>query len=837
MATNETNLPRHALSSLLEPRSLLVVADRALPCAGQLPRSLAQASALVLMDDAGNFSLPPAAPAARVDLVLACVPPKRLAAVLQEVQAWRPRSLLLLCHPESALDGPDAAALADWGRRHDCCVLGPGSFGVQRPHRGLNLSLGGYLAPAGRVALITQSATLMGAVLDWAQDVDVGFSALVSLGDAAGMDIADLVDYLSMDGRTDSIVLYLESAPTARRFSSAVRAAASVKPVVVLKSGRHPADHDAGIQQQAAARDAVLNALLRRVGAVRVRYFIQLFSALKVLEHARRPKGRRIAVLSNGRAATRLALDAMGPQAAVHPARLCKETRTALAALLAPGETPVNPVVTHLPLDAQRLAALLHCLVRDDGVDGVLVLIAPDPFADLAAVAQQLATLSARLPKPVMSCFMGDAGMRELRRRLDQAGTPAFRTPESAVAGFGLLATWHYNQTLAQQTLPPEPLAWPARVAQARELLRQARNQQRDTLSPKACAELLSCFYIPIALQPDAAQSAAADVTPMAIRIDYDAVFGPTITFGASRQVEWVARSSRAVDLPPLNRYLARQLVQRSPLWPRVLQRQLSPAGLETLIEALERISDLACELPTLHSLRIDPLYPGAPLMPAGRVEVRLHARSLLVLPETSAYPHLTIHPYPRRLVQEQVFADGSAWLLRPIRPEDAEPLQDFVRALSEHSRYMRFVSMLKELTPRMLARYTAIDYDRELALVATITRPNPDHRGYPREVIIGFAHYLRNADGRGAEYALAIADDWQRHGLGARLMRALIDAAQHQGLTYIDGYVLASNRPMQGLMRHLGFRSDLMADDPAMRRVWLDLGEAGREGGAQAST
>jgi len=136
----------------------------------------------------------------------------------------------------------------------------------------------------------------------------------------------------------------------------------------------------------------------------------------------------------------------------------------------------------------------------------------------------------------------------------------------------------------------------------------------------------------------------------------------------------------------------------------------------------------------------------------------------------------------------------------------------------------MRFVSMLRELTPRMLARYSSIDYDRELALVATVTLPNPRHRGFPMETIIGFAHYLRNPDGRGAEYALAISDEWQRRGLGTRLMRALIHEARNQGLSYIDGYVLSSNRPMLALMASLGFRNDPDADDPGMRRVWLDL-------------
>jgi len=316
------------------------------------------------------------------------------------------------------------------------------------------------------------------------------------------------------------------------------------------------------------------------------------------------------------------------------------------------------------------------------------------------------------------------------------------------------------------------------------------------------------------------------DDLPMSIRVRRDDKFGPYITFGSGGQDALLSTSYKALELPPLNRYLARQLVQRSTLWRRVLSREMLPEAYEILIESLERISQLVCEMPNVLTLTIDPiLVQDAHLLALG-MRVELDAEPMAVPPEISGYRHMAIHPYPRRLVQAKVFKDGRPWMMRPIRPEDAEPLQDFVRGLSDQSRYMRFVSMLRELTPRMLERYTRIDYDRELALVATVLVPNPEHRGHPREEIIGFAHYLRNADGRGAEYALVIADAWQRRGLGAQLMGGLIDAAKEQGLTYIDGLVLATNRPMLSLMTYLGFRNDIDEEDPTMRRVWLDLGE-----------
>lgn len=832
MAKNGWHPPRHRMASLLEPRSLLVIADRSLPLLDQLPQATKKSTTVVSVTAGHAIVVPDPLPLdasqGRPDLVVLCVPPQRLQEALEAVEPAQPRAVLILRHDTvSEQPAEDVALCRRWAALNDCLVMGPGSFGMQRPHRGLNLSLDPYQAPEGRVALVAQSATIMAAVLDWSEDISLGFSALVSIEDNSIVDVADVLDYLSMDSRTNAIVLYLERPSSSRTFSSALRAATSVKPVVVLKPGRHPLRPDPQRQQIASSEYAVFNALLRRVGAVRVRHFIQLFSALKVLVHSRRPKGRRIAIVSNGRAAARLALDVMGPDAAIVPAELSKDTVTALSEIMEAGARAQNPVVTIRPLQPDQVEQIVRVLDDDPEVDGVLVLLAPDPYADLDAVADRLGKMANLMRKSVISCFMGDAGMRLARQRLDRAGAPAFRTPESAVEGFDLLASYHYSQTLAQQTLPPEPLSQPPRLEDARALLQRVHDEERLQLTPDECRALLEYFYIPVELVagderlPDIAVS---DVPPLSIRVERDARFGPYIAFSAAQKVEWVEGSSNAVELPPLNRYLARQLVQRSSLWRGVLLPKLSPAVLELLYESLERVSELVSEFPGLDTVTLDPLYGGDQLLRVGRIEICIQPQATLQPPETTGYRHLAIHPYPRRLVHEKQFRNGDTWMLRPIRPEDAELLQEFVRNLSDESRYMRFVSMLRELTPRMLARYTSIDYDRELALVATITTPDPRHRGFPKESIIGFAHYLRNADGRGAEYALAISDDWQRHGLGTQLMQALIQAAQTQGLTYIDGYVLASNRPMLGLMDSLDFVNDPDPDDPGMRRVWKSL-------------
>ncbi|NYT22106.1 GNAT family N-acetyltransferase [Alcaligenaceae bacterium] len=808
---------RHRLAALFEPRTLAVVSDRQLPIERNTPAMLNDAVTYISVPDAMADEMPlrlqGLAEGGRLDLALVCVPPAGLPPVLDALRRYRPRIVLVLAHPEPS-DDPlrDMIHCRGWSQLNDCLVLGPRSFGVQRPHLGMNLSHHPQGALPGRVALVTQSRSIAAAVLDWAADVSLGFSAVISVGDEGAIDVAEVLDYLSMDPRTDSIALYLEEATSSRRFTSAARAAASVKPLIVLKVEDQLDDDPVHV--------AAFNALLRRVGAVRIRFFVQLFSAIKVLVHTRRPRGKRIALLSNGDGAARLALDVMGTAAAVYRAELAAASVEGIGGILEKGALADNPVVTYAPLTAERMRGLLDILVEDKGVDGVLVLLAPDPLADLESVVGVLAAVAPASRKPIVTCLMGDSSMRRLRHVLDEAGTPAFRTPETAANAFGILAAYHYNQTLSQQILPPEPLSRPPDTEGARRVVQAAQRRGRRELSLDETLELLRCFHVPIQLAPEIPRDSAV----MAIRVRTDPKFGPCMSFG--RGLEPFQRAEAAVELPPLNGYLARQLVQRSGFWQGTLSRILTPVASEFLREALERISLLVSDVPAIETLDIDPLCLDGDTLVATRLAVTLSSASMLVLPETTGYSHMAIHPYPRHLAQMRQMRDGRPWLLRPIRPEDAEPLQEFVRGLSDESRYMRFVSMLRELTPHMLARYTRIDYHRELALVATIHEPNPLHRGHPRERIIGFAHYLRNADGRGAEYALVIGDEWQRCGIGSQLMRALIEAAQEQGLTYIDGLVLATNRPMLGLMSYLGFRIDPDAEDPGMRRVWLDLGE-----------
>ena len=177
----------------------------------------------------------------------------------------------------------------------------------------------------------------------------------------------------------------------------------------------------------------------------------------------------------------------------------------------------------------------------------------------------------------------------------------------------------------------------------------------------------------------------------------------------------------------------------------------------------------------------------------------------------------MAIHPYPADLTSVLHLADGSRVTLRPIRPEDADMEQEFVRNLSQNSRYFRFMNAVRELSPAMLARFTQIDYDREMAFVAVREEGG-------REIEIGVARYVTNPDERTCEFAIVLAEVWQGRGLGRRMLERLIEVARTRGLKAMVGQVLAENQPMLALSRKLGFEVSGHPDDGALKRVTLVL-------------
>jgi acetyltransferase len=288
-------------------------------------------------------------------------------------------------------------------------------------------------------------------------------------------------------------------------------------------------------------------------------------------------------------------------------------------------------------------------------------------------------------------------------------------------------------------------------------------------------------------------------------------VFGSVITFGRDCGG---GGADVAVLLPPLNLRLARDFLRGLPGLPGLRSPEAVDAAIDALAHLLVQVSSLACAVPWVRTLSLHPVKVGA-----GSVEI--DGARCTIDPSFRAgsrpYGHMAIHPYPVELVADVTLPGGAHLHVRPIRPEDAEIERAFVAGLSEETRYFRFFYQLNELTPSMLARFTQVDYDREMALVAV------DETGATPS-IVGVARYIMSPARESAEFAVVVADAWQGRGVARVLMSRLVACATARGLRRLEGLVLRTNRNMLRFTEAFGFTTRDDPDDPDQVGVVLEL-------------
>jgi len=764
-------------------------------------------------------------------------------------------------------------------RKADLRFLGPNCVGLERPWIGMNATFLSSGTPKGRLALVSQSGALCSAISDWAAPHDLGFSALVSLGNSADLGFGEVLRFLSSDPNTDAILLYVEGIRDAKAFISAMRIASRSKPVIVLKTGRHAQSSKAANTHTGAliGSDAVFDAALSRGGAVRADTFGQLFAAAEILSPGRRAQGNRLGIVTNGGGAGVLAADRAG-DLRIDVCEPSPKTIETLDKLLPAYWSKGNPVDILGDAGADRYGEAVAACIKDPNFDGVLVMLTPQAMTNATEAARAvIEAVPKKTRKPILACWMGETSVVEARALLSGNDIPDFTTPERAVEAFSYLAQQRRHKDLAMETPGPQSNSHPPDLEGARLIIEAVLASGRKMLSDVESKAVLKAFHIPTnitlaaasasdalvaaetvgfpvamkvnspqithksdvggvhvgianaaevklafreitehagKLRPDATilgvtvehMANVEDARELVIGMSRDAVFGPVILFGAGGTMVEILQDN-AVSLPPLNAVLARRLIDSTRV-SRLLDavRDRPAADREAIINVLLRVSDMVCELPEITELDINPLFAG----PDGVVAV--DARIGVARPpiKEGPYDHMAIHPYPRHLTWREVLPDGATMLIRPIRPEDAESEQAFVRDLSTETKQFRFMGAVVELSQEMLARFTQIDYRTEMALVALIEQDG-------KWIQHGVARYTINPDDESCEFAIVVSDKLQHQGIGTRLMRALMDAARDHRLSTIKGTVLARNAPMLKLMEDLGFS---VARDPDDRDV-----------------
>jgi acetyltransferase len=770
-------------------------------------------------------------------------------------------------------------------RHHRVRLIGPNCLGIMRPELGLNATFARGQALPGSLGLVSQSGALCTAMLDWARPNNVGFSSVVSLGGSTDVDFGEIIDYLVNDPRTEHILLYIEGVREARRFVSSLRAAARIKPVILMKVGRHPAGSRAAVSHTGAivGSDDVFDAVIKRAGVVRVTTIGQLVAAAHALSTHVHPRGDRLAIITNGGGPGVMAAD-RATDLGIPLAELSDGTIERLTGVLPANWSHGNPIDLIGDAGADRYRTAVEACLADENVDGVLTVLTPQAMTAPDAAAAAVIDAAKGHSKPLLACWMGEEQVREGRRRFAEAGIPVFRTPEPAVEMFAHVSSFYRNQRALMQTPGPLSQQKPPDLDTAHLIVETALSEKRKVLNEIESKALLAAFRMPVASTiivhsaheamliaeelgyPVALKIDSPDIThktdaggvrldlnnaqavraayqqilddvaanrpgakingvaiePMIARpngrelmvgVIHDPVFGPAITFGAGG-VAIEVHADRAVALPPLNAFLVADMIRGTRI-SKLLGafRKMPPVNMAALEAVLLRVSEMVCELPWIEELDINPLIvdENGAVVADARIVVGQH------VPRRGRYGHMAIHPYPAHLVTTWQPPEGPPVTLRPIRPEDAEIEQAFVRGLSSESRYFRFLDTLRELTPTMLVRFTQIDYDREMAFIATVKQNG-------NEAEIGVCRYITNPDGETCEYAIVVADEWHRRGLGRRMMNQLIEVARARGLKAMIGHILASNQSMLTLCQGLGFTIAESPEGPTVKRATLVL-------------
>ena len=762
-------------------------------------------------------------------------------------------------------------AILDAAQPHLLRVLGPSSQGLYVPLSHLNISLNRQPLLSGQVAFVTESGTIGQTALDIGNHHGFGFSHLIHLGHGLDIDLADILDYLAGDPSARAILLYLEHIGDARKFLSAARRAARIKPVIVLKPRRHP--------EQPA--DAVYAAAFRLAGLLRVEDSDELLQMVEVLKAARRVSNDRLAILGNSSSMSLLATDTLYGFGG-RLAQFSEATQQGLEPLIEPGAQP-NPVDLGDQAGVAAYRQALDLLLVDPGVDGVLVIKTPSALSDATAVADALLQSLAHSQRVVIASFPGPRTGAEARRRLLERQVPTYETASSAVRAFMRIVQYKRNQALLMETPPSLPEEFTPDIAAARVVIARALAAGRRRLNEHEALQLLTAYGIPVAETllarspgeaayiaarlhrpitlkivspdlvakaqvggvvrylntPEAVQEAATAMLtrlrnmasvvrcdgfllqPMVARdgayeltlgVRAGGGFGPVIYFGQGG-AETEVINDLAYGLPPLNLHLAREMMAQTRIYHRLRYSLLRRADLNALALALVKVSQMVVDLGELDELHVNPLWVNA------QGVVALDARVQLAPPAVGApAQRLAIRPYPKELEETITLSNDRVLLLRPVLPEDEPSLQALVLRTSPEDLRLRFFQPIRKLSHQMAATLTQIDYHREMAL-ATV---GP---GLPGQAeMYGIVNLSANPNNDRAEYSIIVDRSLRGLGLGNRLMRRIIAYARARGIQEIHGEVLRENRAMLQLDRALGFAIHNHPEDPDLKHVVLKL-------------
>ncbi len=774
-------------------------------------------------------------------------------------------------------------------RRGRMRIIGPNCFGVMMPLSGMNATFSTETARPGSVGFVSQSGALCAAVLDWSLRETVGFSAFVSVGSMLDVGWGDLIYYLGDDPRTSCIMMYMESIGDARSFLSAAREVAMTKPIIVIKAGRTEAAARAAASHTGSltGSDEVLHAAFRRCGVLRVNTISDLFHMAEVLAKQPRPRGPRLAIVTNAGGPGVLAADFLMAEGG-ELAELSAETIAALDQFLSPHWSHANPVDTIGDADATRYVKAVETVGKDANSDAVLAILVPQGMAEPGEAAEKLKSSATGWSKPLLASWMGGTSADLGESILSRAHVPCFPFPETAIRMFNYMWRYSYNLRGLYETpvLSAGAEGAPDRAA-AEKIIQGARQRHKTLLTEAESKQLLAAYGIAtietqIASSEDAAVERAAKIGyPVVLKLHSETITHKTDVGGVQLNLHDESEVRRAwhairtsvseqagpehfqgVTVQPMVKLEGYELILGSSIDPQFGPVLLFGAGGQ-LVEVFQ---DRALALPPLNTTLARRMMEQTRIFKAltgvrGRKPVNLAAlEELLVrfsqlVVEQRWIKEIDVNPLlasPERLLalDARVVVHGpemSEDLLphSAVRPYPAQYVADWtmksgqqvtIRPIrpEDEPLMVQFHQTLSERSV-YLRYFNALKLSQRIAHDRLMRICFID---YDREMalvavrtdpttaaqeILGVGRLSRLHGINEAEYAVLVGDQWQRQGLGTELLRRMLEIARQEKIARVVGSFLEENYEMQSVSKKLGMKL-VRATDEALVRAFVDL-------------
>ena len=775
--------------------------------------------------------------------------------------------------------------IADIARKYNIRIMGPNCMGVIRPSANLNTTFTKRMPKPGYVAFLSQSGALGSGVLDWAVSRNIGFSAFVSLGSMLDVNFGDLIDYFGEDSETRSIIIYMESIGNAKKFISAARGFARTKPIIILKPGKFQESAKAAKSHTGAmvGDDLYYDAIFRRAGVVRVEEIEDLFNCASILNTVQLPKGPSLAIITNAGGPAVLATDALIGRGG-KLAELSEETFSALNELLPTNWSKSNPIDILGDAEPQTYAKTLELIIKDPGVNGVVVIYTPQGAADPVEVAKTLIEYAKNAHKPVLTALIGDKEVAKARQVFYESKIPTYEFPEGAIKTYLYMYQYAHNLEMLYETPEELPLGIGVPKNYLKILTRNTVRSGKTLLSEENSKKLLTTYGIssttPYVAKNtgDAARIASEIGYPVAMKISSPDIVHKSDVGGVRLNISSSDDVKRAF----------------SEMMGSVKKHQ-PDAEIEG-ISIQKMITDYDYEL--IVGSKKDPIFGPVIMCGLGGIEAEFfkdigvglpplnQALTRRLLEQTKIYKLLsegfrTKPPANLRLLDETLVRVSNLIVDFPeIKELDINPLvtssdaaialdariildeEAIQKRMEEYAHLIispyptRYVQPWRCRDGRsvLLRPIRPEDEPLERELLAGLSKESSRFRffyilkeithgmltrfcniDYDREMAI-VAEYTSNGKRRNvgvgrlivepgeetAEFAILIADDFQGSGLGLKLSDMLIGVAQEKGLKSIYGIVLNDNEKMIGLSKKLGFtRTALSAEES---KITLEL-------------